>query len=138
MKCPVVRIISIQAIPDSKLVWVVAAVNGQDVKTFVTGDHYEVGQLGFVVPEGAVLPEKLLKEMWLWNEETGKGRLAGKQGNRVKARKIGGVILEGVMSEYLFYGATYVHEGNKINSPSWKSEWQEGHDVTEEVGITFK
>lgn len=137
-QCPVVRVVGIEAIPHSKLVCLTVALTAWDVVTVVTGDHYEVGQFGFLVPEGAILPEKLLREMWLWNDETGKGRLAGKQGNRVKARMMGPMHSQGVVSHSLFYGATYVHEGNKINSPSWNPDWHEGHDVTAEVGITFK
>ncbi len=132
-KCQVVKIIGISNIPDSKLKWIISAINGNEPITFVAGDHYEEGQLGFLIPEGAVLPEKLLREMWLWNEQTNKGRLSGKHGNRTKSKKI-----DGVISNYLFYGAYYIHEKNKIISPSWNPEWQEGHDVTEEVGIVFK
>lgn len=133
MKCPVVKIIHLENIPNSNLKWTIATITGSEVFTFVTGDHYESGQLGFIIPENAIVPEKLLREMWLWNEQTGKGRLTGKQGSRTKARKI-----EGVMSNYLFYGACYTHEGNKIISPSWNPDWQTGHDVAEELGIVFK
>jgi hypothetical protein len=90
----------------------------------VTGDHYTQGQLGFFIPQGGIVPEKLLKEMLLWADKFGRGRLAGKQGNRVKAREIGGV-----MSQGLFYGS---------QGASWNPEWKEGQDVTDEVGVTFQ
>ena len=102
----------------------------------VVGDHYDAGVLGFHIPDGAVVPQKILEEMWLWNHETGKGRLGGKRGDRVKRREI-----EGVTSNGLFYGARYwvVHEKDGpreyIDSPSWRPEWYAGKDVAEEVGI---
>ncbi len=90
----------------------------------VVGDHYHQGQLGFFVPEGGIVPEKLLREMWLWNEELGKGRLGGKKGNRVKARD-----MDGMPSTGLFYGS---------QGESWNPEWKPGQDITEETGITFQ
>lgn len=93
-------------------------VSGQQV---VTGDHYTQYQLGFFIPEGAVVPEKLLREMWLWNDETGKGRLGGKKGNRVKQRE-----MDGVKSTGLFYGS---------QGESWNPSWQVGQDITDELGI---
>lgn len=89
----------------------------------VTGDHYTQGQLGFFVPEGGVVPEKLLREMWLWNGELGKGRLGGKKGDRVKSRD-----MDGVRSDGLFYGS---------QGESWNPAWVAGQDVTDELGITF-
>ena len=89
----------------------------------VVGDHYSQGQLGFFVPEGGTVPEKLLREMWLWNDTLGKGRLAGKRGDRVKRR-----LLDGVESQGLFYGS---------QGDSWNPDWVEGQDVTEETGVTF-
>lgn len=128
----IVRIESIEDIPNSnkKKVWL--AANGEKA-IVVTGDHYQVGQPGFYVPDGGILPEKLLREMWLWNEELGKGRLAGKNGDRVKTR-----VMDGVPSSGVFYGAYYFHNGERIDSPSWNNDWQEGQDVAQELGITFK
>ncbi len=90
----------------------------------VTGDHYYQGQLGFVVPEGGIVPEKILREMWLWNDELSKGRLGGKKGNRVKARE-----MDGVRSAALFYGS---------QGESWNPTWVAGQDITDEIGITFQ
>lgn len=71
--CPVVVVESISPIADSELKWVVLVEAQKELHYVVTGDHYEVGQLGFFIPEGATVPEKLLREMWLWNEATNKG-----------------------------------------------------------------
>ena len=131
--CIVVKIIDISDIPNSKKKWVVLTSDGNDPVTVVTGDHYENGQPGIFIPEGAIVPEKLLREMWLWNDLSNKGRLAGKKGNRVKIRKIDGVVSNG-----LFYGAYYLHEGACVTSPSWNPLWGLGQDVTQEIGVTFQ
>lgn len=96
----------------------------------VAGRHYEEGQLAFFITEGTTVPQKLLEEMWLWNHDLNKGRLGGKRGDRVKARE-----MSGVKSEGLFYGATYHHNGELVNSPSWNPDWVEGQDVSEILGI---
>lgn len=60
-------------------------------------DRYDIGDLVVYIPENALLPEWLLKKMDFWNEEKGKGILAGKEGNRVKPLKLRGIFSEGVL-----------------------------------------
>jgi hypothetical protein len=129
MHCIVGRI-KLSPHPDPQLR--VGEINGHVV---VVGDHYDDGTLGFFIPDGAIIPDKLAEEMWV------KGKLAGKQRNRVKARDF-----KGVFSEGLFYGSRYflltttlwVPGGRTYHdSPSWNPAWKEGDDVTEEVGVTF-
>ena len=91
----------------------------------MVGDHYDDGVLGFFIPEGAIVPDKLAEEMWV------KGKLAGKRRNRVKAR-----MMDGVHSDGLFYGSRYYATGEYIDSPSWNPTWVVGQDVSEEVGIS--
>lgn len=105
----------------------VGTINGHQV---VVGRHYEDGQLGFFIPEGAIVPDKILAEMWLYDFEKGHGMLSGKRGNRVKARD-----MHGVKSEGLFYGAYYFENGKRVESPSWNEEWKEGKDVAVDVGV---
>jgi len=100
-------------------------------KQVVVGRHYDPGIIGFFIPAGAIVPEKLAVEMWVC------GRLAGKKKNRVKE-----TVRRGVLSEGLFYGSRYfVDEGGGdrvyYTSPSWNPAWVEGQDVAQEVGITF-
>ena len=66
--------------------------------------------------------------MWL------KGRLAGKQKNRVVAKQ-----MFGHTSEAVFYGQAYTdNEGRFVKSPAWKDEWKEGDDVTESIGARLQ
>jgi hypothetical protein len=97
-------------------------------KTVVVGRHYDEGTFGFFIPNGAIVPDKLAEEMWV------KGKLSGKNKDRVKARE-----MHGVFSEGLFYGSRYfvVQSGEKvyIDTPSWNPAWVEGQDVANEVGV---
>lgn len=96
----------------------------------VIGNHYDDETLGFFIPDGAIIPDKLAEEMWL------KGKLAGGKKNRVKARDI-----KGTFSEGLFYGSRYwILDGETkkyIDSPSWNPKWAVGECVDTEVGITY-
>jgi hypothetical protein len=95
------------------------------------GVHYDEGTLGIFLPDGAIIPDKLADEMWV------KGKLAGKQKNRVKARA-----MRGVQTEGLFYGSRFFEDkdGTRqlVESASWNPVWKAGDDVTAEIGVTFK
>lgn len=82
-----------------------------DYQSIVRKGQFEDGQLGAYIPEQAVLPLSVLQELGL------EGKLAGKDGDRVKAIK-----LRGILSQGLIYPA---REG-----------WVLGQDVTQELGIT--
>lgn len=106
----------------------IAEVGGNQV---VVGRHYEEGVLGIFIPDGAIIPLKIAEEMRV------AGKLAGKQRNRVKAREMFGILSEG-----LFYGSVFFdinEQGDRIvdTGPSWNTDWVEGQDVTEELGILF-
>lgn len=82
-----------------------------DYQAIVGKNQYKTGDLVAYIPEQAIVPQKLLREMGL------EGRLSGKGKNRVKA-----VRLRGILSQGLCYPA--------------REEWPEGADVTEILGIT--
>lgn len=106
----------------------VGQVAGRQV---VTGKHYVDGQLGVFVPEGYLVPEGLLREMWLWNDAQRKGRLGGVRGNRVKSK-----VMDGVLSEGLFYGQTWFDwDGVLKSSERWNPSWVEGDHVGCELGV---
>jgi hypothetical protein len=111
MKCPVAKI-SLSDHPTNPNMQI-GNVAGH---TVVVGRHYDEGTLGFYIPPGAIIPDKIAEEMWL------KGKLAGAKKNRVKAREI-----QGVASEGLFYGSRYwvIQDGQSVyvESPSWNPSW---------------
>ena len=81
-----------------------------DYRSVVRKGQFETGALVAYIPEQSVVPEVLLDEMGL------RGKLAGKDGNRVKAIKLRGVLSQGIV-----YPA---REG-----------WSEGQDVAELLGV---
>jgi len=88
----------------------IAQIVGTNFKSIVGKDQFKDGDLVAYFPEGSIVPNPILKEMGL------EGKLAGSKGNRVKAAR-----LRGVLSQGLCYPA--------------RSEWEEGQDVAEELGI---
>lgn len=103
----------------------VGTVAGHQV---VVGRHYDEGTLGFFIPDGVRVPDKLADDMWV------RGKLSGKARDRVKARE-----MHGVFSEGLFYGSRYFVVESEVKSyidtPSWNPAWVEGQDIGPEVGI---
>lgn len=85
------------------------------------GLHKE-GNLVAYIPEQAVLPNDLLKEMGFWKEGKG-GTLGGPEGNVVKPVKLRGVLSQGVVIPTLDLTI-------KMGSMSL------GDDLTERLGIT--
>lgn len=59
-------------------------------------NRYNEGDLVVYVPEGAVVPDWLLKDGF-WDEKNDKGILAGSKGNRVKAIRLRQIISQGIM-----------------------------------------
>ena len=59
--------------------------------------RYKEGDLVVYIPENALLPEWMLKRLDMWDYEKDKGRLNGKDGNRVKPLKLRGIFSEGIM-----------------------------------------
>lgn len=112
-------------------------------------DRYNVGDLVVYIPSDSVLPEALLKKMEFWDEEKGKGVLAGSLGNRVKPLKLRGIFSEGVLYPVHCTYETICIDGNtwkKINGCSIEDpvdggDWAwskniEGMDVSKILGIT--
>ena len=80
-------------------------------KAIVRKGEYQDGDLAAYIPEAAIVPADILEEMNLT------GKLAGKDGNRVKAIKLRGVVSQGLIYRPSFPIAV-------------------GDDVTERLGIT--
>lgn len=69
----------------------------QCISAKVNGNHrYKEGDRVVYVPEGAVVPEFLLKSGF-WDSEKQKGVLAGSKGDRVKAVRLRGLLSQGIL-----------------------------------------
>ena len=106
--------------------------------------RYKPGDRVVYVPEGAVVPEWLLKKGF-WNEKDGRGFLAGSKGDRVKAIKLRGVVSQGILFAVDMYdgydGAehfclTEFIDGHPDFENSSAPAVEVGLDVTELLGIT--
>ena len=81
-----------------------------DYRSVVRKGQFASGDLVAYIPEQSVLPDAVLDELGL------RGKLAGSNGDRVKAIK-----LRGVLSQGLVYPA--------------RPDWHEGQDVAAELGV---
>lgn len=101
--------------------------------------RYQPGDFVVYIPSASVLPEWLLKYMGFWNDETGRGTLAGSAGDRVKPLKLRGIFSEGVIFPTLpmsipdacMLEVTISHNGND-GMPMLRV----GEDASEVLGIT--
>lgn len=87
-----------------------------EYRSIVRKGDFQDGDLVAYIPEGGVLPESIIRDLGLWDDTQGKGKLAGRRGDRLKA-----VRLRGQISQGLVYPA---REG-----------WDVGQDVTDMLGI---
>lgn len=99
--CPVVRVASVENHPNADRLSIIKleglgytciSANLED-----GSPRYAVGDYVVYIPSASVLPEWLLKEMGFWNDEMGRGTLAGSNGDRVKPLKLRGIFSEGVL-----------------------------------------
>lgn len=108
-----------------------------DFQSIVKKGQFENGALAVYIPEQALVPEWMLREMNLWDEFSGKGGLAGSEGRRVKAIK-----LRGVVSQGLVYPGAVVLDGEapelSLHNPEDGGKnafFLEGMDASEFLGI---
>lgn len=99
---------------------------------------FKTGDLVAYIGENSVVPEWLLKQYNYWDDEKDKGILAGKLGNRVKAKKLRGAFSLGIVipikSESLGY-----NDEEKIVNEAFQLEGEyvkEGDNVAELLGVT--
>jgi len=91
---PVVRVDRIEEHPGADALEV-AVVRGY--RCVVKIGAHRGGDLVAYIPEDAVVPEALLRRMRLWDDEKGRGMLAGKRGDRVKAIRLRGIVSQGLL-----------------------------------------
>lgn len=146
-KIPLAKVDSITDHPTQPQNSVVKAA-GLSIVTMKNHDgsyRFAENELVVIVPENAIVPERQLRETGFWNEEKGKGYLAGSKGNRVKGR-----VVDGVPSEALIWriedlgGHVQAATGDYprcVVLPYPRSEYQIGifqleHDLADFFGIT--
>lgn len=137
LKCEVVKV-EIHEHPDADAIEI-AQVRGY--QSIVKKGQFKDGDLAVYIPEQSVVPAWVLRRLNMWDDERGKGGLAGAKGNRVKAVKLRGVTSQGLLFP-LFYkappGDIILHDGE-----GWLLEKEsgdlapvyEGKDVTDLLGV---
>lgn len=137
LKCEVVRL-EILTHPDADALEI-AKVKGY--QSIVRKGQFETGDLAVYIPEQSIVPEWLLRRLNLWDDEKGKGKLAGSNGDRVKAVKLRGVTSQGLIYPLTFKTPTagvvlHDDEGWLMDCNQLVLEpVNEGQDVTEKLGI---
>lgn len=99
--CPVVRVASVTDHPNADRLSIVHLENlGYTCISAKLADgspRYKTGDWVVYIPSASVLPQWLLRQMGFWNDEAGRGTLAGSNGDRVKPLKLRGIFSEGVL-----------------------------------------
>ena len=94
IQTPLVQIKEINVHPNADRLEIVNVLGYQCV---VVKGHWDVGNNGIYIPEGAIVPEWILKGYGFWNTDKDKGMLAGSLGNRVKAVLLRDVVSQGII-----------------------------------------
>ena len=111
-----------------------------DYQSIVKKGQFQDGELAVYVPEQAVLPEWLLKELGFWNETKQKGELSGSAGNRVKAIKLRGVLSQGLIvpttpDDPGFAVVSKPSDDVNVFDLRMTERFEEGQDAAEFLGI---
>ena len=92
-ECPVVRV---KVIPhDNADQLEIIQIGGY--MPIVKKGRFKTGDLAVYIPEQAVLPYSMLKEMGFWDAMNNRGTLTSSAGNRVRAIKLRGVLSQGLL-----------------------------------------
>lgn len=127
------RIKSVEKHPNADRLEIVR-VDGYEC--IVKRDEYRPSDLVAYIPEQAIIPEWLLTRLgFAWDHEKNKGPLHGKNGDRVKAIKLRGVLSQGLCVPVIqdSYTTGTIMTGK---DPLAFASVSEGDDVTEILGIT--
>ncbi len=91
---PLVRISGIEAHPNADRLELASVLGYTCV---IRKGAFRAGQQVVYLPEGGILPEWLCRALNLWDAEKGTGKLAGKQGLRIKATRLRGTLSQGLL-----------------------------------------
>lgn len=90
--------------------------------------RYKEGDLVIYIPENALLPKWMLQRLDMWDFENDKGRLNGKDGNKVKPLKLRGIYSEGIL---------YPAETIKEHDEGLNSDLPEAYGYTKDTKFVF-
>lgn len=140
-KCEVVQV-KIERHPNADAIEI-ARVG--DYQSIVRKGQFVDGDLAVYIPEQALVPEWLLRQMKLWDEAKNKGGLAGSSGNRVKAIKLRGVVSQGLLLDGQQASMWFDQEECGVivrrsvpeDTPAWKNQvfFKVGEDAASFLGI---
>lgn len=98
-----------------------------EFKTISRLGQFKVGDYGIYLATACVLPEQLLRDLNMWDEQNKCGRLAGSKGDRIKPRKLRGIVSEGIMHGP--YTLTHLQQMTGLEDPV-------GAEVKDLLGVT--
>lgn len=125
-KCEVVRV-RLEPHPNADAIEICRV---GDYQSIVRKGQFNEGDLAVYLPEQAIIPEWMLREMSMYDDAKQKGALAGSMGNRVKAIKLRGVLSQGVMFPLVVVDEFW-HVANILDSVGV----EEGVDVSKFLGV---
>jgi RNA ligase (TIGR02306 family) len=125
----VLRIASVENHPDADRLSINAVLGYCAISNKLEdGSHrYKAGDLIVYIPEGAVVPEWILKPGF-WDEKKNKGILAGSKGDRVKSIRLRGIFSTGILFPLNADQKTVSNQTDTL-------EVAEGDDVSGFLGI---
>ncbi len=128
---PLVRISAIEPHPNADRLELAKVLGYTCV---VRKGAFHSGQQVVYLPEGGVVPEWLCRALNLWDEEKGTGRLAGKQGLRIKATRLRGTLSQGLLYSILegSDGPCLALEGGK---PWSLASTASGEEIADALGV---
>ncbi len=139
---PVCKVTAVRDHPEAERLSLVRFATHDDedfpeiVSAKVDGEHrYKIDDWLVFLPENAILPEWLLREMDFWDAAKDKGSLAGSKGNRVKMRRFAGFESAGA----LYGGITEIDHFEldcMVIGEDESHYAQLGEDVAAALGIT--
>ncbi len=91
--CEVVKIENVYKHPDADTLDIVPF---GEFYTITRLGSFKIGDYGVYLAPGSILPDDMLRRIGMFDEVTQKGSLAG-SGNRIKPKKLRGVVSEGIM-----------------------------------------
>lgn len=75
-----------------------AYIAGQDYQCVVAKGQHQPGDTLVYIPTGSIVPDELMKELGLWDQEKNVGKLAGSDFNRVTALRLRGRVSQGLLA----------------------------------------